>query len=222
MAVKKAMDLIIDTTKQENMSDKDIDFDSWKNTSSLEKINKKISDIEELLEKRCWEGYEPTPGKKAYEKGSCQPIKKQEDIEVAPKKSKNRKTYIENFGKSDVQIDIFDNLDIELTIGEDVGDDTEIALVETILNKSYEEVLEKGKEWSPKAKHKSDKGGLTAAGRASYNKATGGNLKAPQPGGGPRKRSFCARNAGQIRMHNIDCRKTPEKRACKARRRWKC
>lgn len=28
------------------------------------------------LEKRCWEGYEPTPGKKPYEKGSCRPIKK--------------------------------------------------------------------------------------------------------------------------------------------------
>lgn len=27
---------------------------------------------------RCWEGYEPTPGKKPYEKGSCQPIKKEE------------------------------------------------------------------------------------------------------------------------------------------------
>lgn len=30
------------------------------------------------LVKRCWEGYEPTPGKKAYSKGSCRPIKKQQ------------------------------------------------------------------------------------------------------------------------------------------------
>ena len=37
-------------------------------------------------------------------------------------------------------------------------------------------------------KHKSRSGGLTAAGRRKYNKATGSNLKAPQPGGGPRKR----------------------------------
>ena len=28
------------------------------------------------LEKRCWEGYEPTPGKKPYEKDSCRPVKK--------------------------------------------------------------------------------------------------------------------------------------------------
>ena len=39
-------------------------------------------------------------------------------------------------------------------------------------------------------KHKSRSGGLTAAGRRKYNRATGSNLKAPQPGGGPRKRSF--------------------------------
>lgn len=29
-------------------------------------------------EGRCWEGYEPTPGKKPYSKGSCQPMKKEE------------------------------------------------------------------------------------------------------------------------------------------------
>ena len=43
---------------------------------------------------------------------------------------------------------------------------------------------------------KSRKGGLTAKGRAKYNRATGSNLKAPQPGGGARKRSFCARMSG--------------------------
>ena len=43
---------------------------------------------------------------------------------------------------------------------------------------------------------KSRKGGLTAKGRRKYNRATGSNLKAPQPGGGARKRSFCARMKG--------------------------
>ena len=45
-------------------------------------------------------------------------------------------------------------------------------------------------------KHKSRTGGLTKAGREKYNRETGSNLKAPQPGGGPRKRSFCARMKG--------------------------
>jgi hypothetical protein len=39
-----------------------------------------------------------------------------------------------------------------------------------------------------------DKGaGLTAKGRAKYNRETGSNLKAPQPQGGSRRDSFCAR-----------------------------
>ena len=53
------------------------------------------------------------------------------------------------------------------------------------------------KKFNFKKEHKSDKGGLTAAGRKAYNKATGSNLKAPQPGGGKRKKSFCARSKGQ-------------------------
>jgi len=37
-----------------------------------------------------------------------------------------------------------------------------------------------------------------------------------------RRKSFCARSDGQRKMHNIDCSKTPDKRICKARRRWNC
>lgn len=73
-----------------------------------------------------------------------------------------------------------------------------------------------------KSIHKSEKGGLTEAGRKAYNRATGSHLKPPQPQGGARQKSFCARSKGQQKMHNIDCKKTPEKRLCKARRRWKC
>jgi hypothetical protein len=73
-----------------------------------------------------------------------------------------------------------------------------------------------------KKEHKSDKGGLTEKGRKAYNKATGSNLKPPQPEGGPRRDSYCARSKGQMNDHNIDCSKTPDKRICKARKRWKC
>ena len=69
-------------------------------------------------------------------------------------------------------------------------------------------------------KHKSRKGGLTAAGRKKYNAATGSNLKAPQPGGGARKRSFCARmkgNKGPMK----DKKGRPTRKAL-ALRRWKC
>ena len=69
---------------------------------------------------------------------------------------------------------------------------------------------------------KSKAGGLTAKGRRMINKRTGSKLKAPQPGGGKRKKSYCARSAGQMRMHNVNCSKTPDKRISKTRRRWKC
>lgn len=68
---------------------------------------------------------------------------------------------------------------------------------------------------------KAESGGLNAKGRASYNKATGGNLKPPQPEGGPRKKSFCARSAGQAKMFP-KAAADPESRLNKARRAWKC
>ena len=68
--------------------------------------------------------------------------------------------------------------------------------------------------------HKSRTGGLTAAGRAKYNKATGSNLKAPQPEGGPRKRSFCARMGG-VKGPMKDEKGKPTRKAL-ALRKWKC
>jgi hypothetical protein len=37
-----------------------------------------------------------------------------------------------------------------------------------------------------------------------------------------RRKSYCARSAGQKKMHHIDCSKTPDKAICKARSRWNC
>jgi hypothetical protein len=37
-----------------------------------------------------------------------------------------------------------------------------------------------------------------------------------------RRKSYCSRSAGQKKMHNIDCSKTPDKAICAARRRWNC
>ncbi len=67
---------------------------------------------------------------------------------------------------------------------------------------------------------KSRKGGLTAKGRAKYNAATGSNLKAPQPQGGPRKRSFCARMSG-VKGPMKTASGKPTRKAL-ALKRWKC
>ena len=62
--------------------------------------------------------------------------------------------------------------------------------------------------------------GLTAKGRAKYNAATGSNLKAPQPQGGARKRSFCARMSGMPGPMK-DEKGRPTRKAASLRR-WKC
>lgn len=59
--------------------------------------------------------------------------------------------------------------------------------------------------------------GLTAKGRAKYNRETGSNLKAPQPQGGSRKDSFCARMSGVVKNAKGDA-----PRAKASLKRWKC
>ena len=59
--------------------------------------------------------------------------------------------------------------------------------------------------------------GLTAKGRAKYNRETGSNLKAPQPQGGSRKDSFCARMSGVVENSKGDA-----ERAKASLKRWKC
>ena len=67
---------------------------------------------------------------------------------------------------------------------------------------------------------KNPEGGLNAKGRASYNKETGGHLKAPQPEGGPRKCSFCARMSG-VKGPMKKPNGKPTRKAL-ALRKWKC
>ena len=69
-------------------------------------------------------------------------------------------------------------------------------------------------------------GGLTAKGRAKYNRATGSHLKAPVTGkvkkgskASKRRKSFCARSKAWIPAGGCAGKKT---RGCAARRRWKC
>ena len=73
---------------------------------------------------------------------------------------------------------------------------------------------------SLRASDKSAKGGLSESGRKRINKLTDSNLKRPQPGGGPRKRSFCARMSGN-KGPMKDSKGRPTRKAL-ALRRWKC
>lgn len=66
-------------------------------------------------------------------------------------------------------------------------------------------------------------GGLNARGRAAYNRANDANLKPPQPEGGPRRDSFCARMKGM--KEKLTSEKTandPDSRINKSLRAWNC
>jgi hypothetical protein len=69
---------------------------------------------------------------------------------------------------------------------------------------------------------KNPKGGLNAKGRASAKKQ-GMNLKPPQPEGGPRKDSFCARMEGMKKKNtSAKTAKDPDSRINKSLKAWKC
>jgi len=78
---------------------------------------------------------------------------------------------------------------------------------------------------------KNPKGGLNAKGRASYNKATGGNLKPPvkkaqakkSPKAAARRESFCARMEGMKKKNtSAKTAKNPNSRINKSLRAWDC
>jgi len=71
---------------------------------------------------------------------------------------------------------------------------------------------------------KSEAGGLNEKGRRSYERQNpGSDLKAPQPEGGPRKKSFCARMRGmKAKLTSAKTAKDPNSRINKALRVWKC
>jgi hypothetical protein len=83
-----------------------------------------------------------------------------------------------------------------------------------------EHLEEKSAAWQRK-EGKNKKGGLNEKGRKSYERENpGSDLKAPQPEGGPRKKSFCARMGGvkgPMKKPNGE----PTRKAL-ALRKWKC
>lgn len=88
--------------------------------------------------------------------------------------------------------------------------------------------MAKSPAWTRK-EGQNKKGGLNAKGRASYHKETGGTLKPPvkkeeaakSPKSAARRKSYCARSAGQAKMFP-KAAKDPNSRLNKARRAWDC
>ena len=77
-------------------------------------------------------------------------------------------------------------------------------------------------------RYQSKTGGLNEAGRKYFKRTQGSNLKRPvtgkvKPGSkaAKRRKSFCARSAGQMKKFP-KAAKDPNSRLRQARRRWKC
>ena len=84
--------------------------------------------------------------------------------------------------------------------------------------------MAKTEAWTRK-EGKSESGGLNAKGRASYNRANPGKpgLKAPQPEGGSRRDSFCARMKGmKAKLTSAKTANDPDSRINKSLRAWNC
>ena len=81
--------------------------------------------------------------------------------------------------------------------------------------------MAKSPAWQRK-EGKSPTGGLNAKGRASAKKQ-GMDLNPPQPEGGSRKNSFCARMSGmKKKLTSAKTAKDPNSRINKSLRAWKC
>ena len=88
------------------------------------------------------------------------------------------------------------------------------------VSEEVEELEEKSAAWQRK-EGKNKEGGLNEKGRKSYERENpGSDLKAPQPEGGPRKKSFCARMGG-MKGPMKDEKGRPTRKAL-ALRKWKC
>lgn len=206
-----------------------------------------ISFAEFITEKdRCWPGYKPTPGKKAYSQGSC--VKEDEQLEEKrglwdniharrkkglPPKKPGQEGYPKTLNieeielSADEQFDLIE--DVVMELAEEHNLDPE-SIWEDLESVDDDKLL----EYAIDAKgHKSSEGGLTQKGVDAYNRKTGGNLKTAvttkpsklKPGSkaANRRKSFCARMGGmKRRLTSAKTARDPDSRINKALRKWNC
>ena len=161
------------------------------------------------LDERCWKGYKPVPGKKAYSKGSCQ--KEDIDYDIELYESDDEYEYTHSVEMLDEEGEGFD---LFLVAESDEDAELQANLIESAA-------------WRRKA-GKSPTGGLNRKGIASYRRENpGSKLKMAvtgkvKPGSkaAKRRKSFCARMSGMkgaMKKPNGE----PTRKVV-ALRKWKC
>jgi hypothetical protein len=173
--------------------------------------------------KNCWPGYrktgtQPGTGKnKGKRVNDCEKIKK-EDVDALAEEFDLIENIIEQIAEQNaVDVDlVWEDL-------ESLSDDELYVFAVT------QPVME---DWQKANKRDKTDGMSKKAVNAYRRENPGSKLKTAvttKPGklkrgskASKRRKSYCSRSAGQQKMHNIDCSKTPDKAICKARRRWNC
>ena len=179
-----------------------------------------LQKIEEA--KKCWKGYKKTGTQKLFGKtyNRCEKIKKEHydwRAEI------NIQEAIPGYEKYNAAVKAANKL---------TGRDKINALkaAAALRPPTEKEVNQKlGEDWQ-KSNRKDGVDGMSQKSVDAYRRENpGSKLKTAVTGkvkkgskDAKRRKSFCSRSDGQRKMHNIDCKKTPDKKICKARRRWKC
>ena len=169
------------------------------------------------LDEKCWKGYEKKGMKTMFGKRYPNCVKKKktrkEEVELIDERSrldgeKEQREYLKNRrdkeggGKNPYQY---------------------IPVKQAKLQKEVKE------DWQ-KSNRKDGVDGMSQSSVNAYKRENpGSKLKTAVTGkvkkgskDAKRRKSFCSRSKGQKDMHNIDCSKTPDKKICKARKRWRC
>jgi hypothetical protein len=175
-----------------------------------------MKSFKDYMTERCWPGYKPAPGKKAYAKGSCVKEEREGDaggadnpVFTKPKMKMGVNKAIAKISKEEYEAD-------------------DGPLTEDQLNQ-----LKEGEAWTRK-EGQSESGGLNRKGIESYRRANPGSklsmavttkpskLK-PGSKAANRRKSFCARMGGmKRRLTSAKTARDPDSRINKALRKWNC
>ena len=173
--------------------------------------------------KKCWKGYKKVGTQKLFGKtyNRCEKIKK-EEVEI--------QEAIPGYEKYDAEMKKIRSKGLK---GLELVRALKAAAVlrpktEKEVDQKIPESHELGEDWQ-KSNRKDGVDGMSQKSVNAYKRENpGSKLQTAVTGKNPkgkdkkRRKSFCARSKGQKDMHNIDCSKTPDKKICKARKRWRC
>ena len=179
--------------------------------------------------KKCWPGYKKKGTQKLFGKTYNRCVKKEEVESVSEAKlGKCEKNKIEKYVKGMKKN--------KSSFKDSYGADAKPVMYATATNMAKKACKEEFSDWRTELGedwqkvNRGDKtDGMSQKAVNAYKRENPGSKlqtavteKKPSGKRAKRRKSFCARSNGQRKMHNIDCSKTPEKKICKARKRWRC